>query len=220
MTTLISTPSLAQNPSETAPTPGSVTLDGVPWDLYQQLRDLPDNDHKRMIYNHGTLVIMSPTSLHHEWLSAVLNLLILDWADARNISIENSGSTTFQRGDLERALEPDQSYYVSHAANIRGAKKVDLSTDPPPDLALEVDVTSPSDIKLPVYAAIEVPEVWIWKADRLRPLVLRDGEYVEAQESTQLPGFPLTDASRIILTHWPAGQQAVRREFQAFVRQM
>lgn len=82
---------------------------------------------------------------------------------------------TFRRENLKKGLEPDQSYFIRHAADFLGTE-TDLETDPPPDLVLEVDVTSPSDLKLPVYAAMKVPEVWIWKADRLQPLVLRDGQ--------------------------------------------
>jgi len=220
MTTLISTPSITQIPSETASAPGSVTLHGVPWDLYCRLRELPGNDHQRMIYNHGTLVIMSPTSQFHEEISVFLNFLIFVWGEERNIDISYGRSMTFQRKDLEQGLEPDDCYYIRHAPQFRATKQIDLSTDPPPDLALEVDVTSPSEVKLPVYAALGVPEVWIWKADRLRPLVLGDGRYVEAQESTQLPGFPLADALRIMLEQWAAGPHAACREFRAFVRAM
>ena len=222
MTALISTPTptrvLAQDPSETAPDTGSVTLYGVPWDLYCELRDLPDNNHKRMIYNHGTLVIMSPTSQFHEELSIVLNFLIFVWGEERNIKISYGRSMTFQRKDLKQGLEPDNCYYIRHAAEFRATRQIDLSTDPPPDLALEVDVTSPSDVKLPVYAALGVPEVWIWKANCLRPLVLRDGQYVEVQESTELPGFPLVDALRIMHEQWAGGAHDICREFRAFVR--
>jgi len=192
----------------------------VPWDLYCRLRDLPENDHQRMIYNHGTLVIMSPNSLQHERLSAILNCLILDWALERNVEIESVQTTTFRREDLQKGLEPDQCYYVRHASQIRRAEKVDLSVNPPPDLVLEVDVTSPSDFKLPIYASLGVPEVWIWRANRLRPLVLREGRYAEEQVSTQLLGFPLDAAMRLITDNWIAGLNTIRREFRAFAQKL
>lgn len=92
MTTLITKPELAQEVlSEPTRALESVTLQGVPWSLYCQLRDLPDNRHKRMIYNSGTLVIMSPTSKRHERLSSILHLLIMDWGDERDIELSMGG---------------------------------------------------------------------------------------------------------------------------------
>lgn len=214
---LTSSTGRSQDPRESAPLE-MITLSGVPWELYFRLRDLPDNDHKRMIFDKATLVIMAPTTMRHERLSVLLNLLIFCWTDERDIDFECTGSMTLRREDLGVALEPDCSYYFSHAAEVRRIEQIELPLQPTPDLALEVDVNSPSKIKLPVYAALGVPEVWIWKADQLRLLVLREGQYVETQESTQLPGFPQVDAARIVLEHWSAGQQATCREFRAFVR--
>lgn len=66
-----------------------------------------------------------------------------------DVHVESLGSTTFRRGDLDRGFEPDSYFYIRNAASVRGKKRIDLSTDPPPDLVIEIDITSPSLDKFP-----------------------------------------------------------------------
>jgi hypothetical protein len=103
----------------------------------------------------------------------------------------------FQRADLERGLEPDRCYYIRHEAAIRDREHIDFDFDPPPDLVIEINHTAMSLDKMVIYAAMGVPEVWRWQAERLEVHVLTEGRYRRRKTSLCLPGFPfpvLTDA--------------------------
>jgi Uma2 family endonuclease len=145
-----------------------VVLRDVPWDLYTGLRDLRANDHVRMTYLDGTLILMSP-EYRHEQGSVQLALLVRMVAVTRGIKLAGTGMTTLRREDggprKGSGKEPDNGFYIgANEARIRGNTTIDLSVDPPPDLAIEVDNTSDSEIALPTYARIGVPEVWRYDA--------------------------------------------------------
>ncbi len=106
---------------------------------------------------------------------------------------EDLGSTTFRREDLERGFEPDSCFYIENKGRIRGKGRIDLTVDPPPDLVIEIDITSPSLDKVPIYARMKVPEVWRFDGQRLAILALEGTVYVESAQSTVLP--PLTGAT-------------------------
>ena len=98
-------------------------------------------------------------------MTATLAALIFAFARVRRIRMRPSSDVTLSREDLDRGLEGDVSYYIRHQAAIAGKDRLDMAGgDPPPDLAVEVDVTSPGVAKLPIYAALGVPEVWVWRA--------------------------------------------------------
>ena len=109
--------------------------------------------------------------------------------NARRQDYAPAGSTTFKSESLERGFEPDASYYVQHADRIRGLTRIDLETDPPPDLVIEIDVTHATLDKLPLYAALGVPEVWRHQGGRMQMYRLAAGSYVEIQDSKVIPGL-------------------------------
>ena len=119
------------------------------------------------------------------------------------------GSTTYRRGDIGRGFEPDASFYIRNEERIRGKPGIDLSVDPPPDLVIEVDITSPSLDKFPIYAHLGVREVWRYDGARAFIFVLEDGAYAEAGESAALPSLASDVLTRFIeesasleSTHW------------------
>lgn len=174
-------------------------LEGVTWDEYAALRAKPENAHVKLTYdgpNGGLLEIEMPLGLEHESLSDLLFELIVTYAKRRGLPYRGVGSVTQSRRDLRRGLEGDRSFYFTNEPAIRGKRRLDLTGgDPPPDLSVEVDVTSPGVAKLPIYAALGVPEVWVWSDDALTCHVLGDdGQYEETAESRELPGFPLAAA--------------------------
>ena len=130
--------------------------------------------------------IMSP-SPEHEAYNRSIALLVEFLAAELGIDVYNLGSTTFRREDLERGFEPDSCFYIENEERVRGKARIDLSVDPPPDLVIEIDITSPSFSKLPIYAQIGVPEVWRYDGERLKILVLEGSEYAETTESTVVP---------------------------------
>src|SRR5580658_7263974 len=117
-----------------------IVLDDVSWATYQNLLDDLEQRPIRLTYDNGSLEIMPPLPIH-EWWKGRLGRMIEMVSLERKIEIESLGSTTFSRHDLAKGLEPDECYYVAHAADIRGKQEIDLSVDAPPDLAVEVDIT-------------------------------------------------------------------------------
>jgi len=147
-----------------------MVLEGVPWGTYVGLRDLEENDHIRMTYLDGTLILMSPQFIHDRGADR-LSLLIRHVAEALAIDIAGTGNTTFRRrGRGKRkgiGKEPDTAFYVgANERRIRMNDEIDLEVDPPPDLAVEVDNKRDSRAALEIYARLRVPEVWRFHARR------------------------------------------------------
>jgi Uma2 family endonuclease len=190
-----------------------IFLGGVSWETYQLLRRAHENSNLRMTYDRGELEIVSP-SRKHEHISYLVGWMIDVWAVARRIDVAVGRNTTFGRRDLDRGLEPDNCYWITHEELMRDKEEVDLRFDPPPDLVLEVDVTRSSIPKLPIYAALGVPEVWHWKLDDLQVLRLdSQGEYRTKKGSIELRGFPLVAAAKLLVERTGKSDTAVIQEF-------
>ncbi len=170
-----------------------IVLEGVPWDLYERLRDLDSNRHVRMAYHDGTLEIMVSEYIH-ETEASRLGVFVRVVAEILDIDCTSARTTTLRRKGAEpkkgSAKEPDESFYIAHEPLVRTNRKIDLTVDPPPDLAIEVDNTRDSAGKLPIYAALGVPEVWRYDVNtevlwfgRLR----NDGTYAPIERSACLP---------------------------------
>ncbi|MGB3632601.1 MAG: Uma2 family endonuclease [Rubrobacteraceae bacterium] len=164
-------------------------LENVGWETYESLLSgRGENSVPRFTYDQGMLEIMSP-SPEHEAYNRSIALLVEFVAEELGIDVYDLGSTTFRREDLERGFEPDSCFYIQNEGQVRGKNRIDLDVDPPPDLVIEVDITSPSVNKLPIYAQIGVPEVWRYDGEKLEILQLGDDGYVKVPESAALPGL-------------------------------
>jgi Uma2 family endonuclease len=142
-------------------------LEGVPWTVYRVLRALPASRNVRMTYLDGTLHLMSPEYIHEKGASN-LAMLVLEVAQALSLDVEPTGTTTLRRKGRGKqrgvGKEPDTGFYVGiHAEMMRGRDAIKLSTDPPPDLVIEVDNKADSTAALPIYARLRVPEVWRYR---------------------------------------------------------
>jgi len=174
-----------------SPAERRVTLSGVSWETYQRvLAEHEDQNGTRFTYNEGALEIMV-LSARHEQPNRILALLVEMIGGELGIEVCPLGSTTFQRPDLLKGFEPDSGFYIAHAPAI-GGRDVDPAVDPPPDLIIEVDVTSSSLDRFPVFAAFGVPEVWRYDGTRVAIFRLEGARYVEVESSGALP--PLTGA--------------------------
>jgi len=174
-----------------------VILHGVTWATFERLlADRGDSAGVRLVYDQGTVELTMP-SPEHEWFKATLTQIVDAIACARDRHYENLASTTFTREDLGRGFEPDACFYIQHADAVRTLRRLNLTLDPPPDLVLEIDLTSPSLNKLPLYAALGVPEVWRYTREGIH-LYQRQGEGYEPIEVSRV--FPAV--SRADLTHF------------------
>ena len=181
-----------------SPAEQKVLLSNVSWETYERLlEDHLDSSVPRFTYDRGMLEILSP-SPEHEKLNRHIAQLVLAVTEEMGIEAEDLGSTTFRREDLERGFEPDSCFYIQNEEKIRGKDRIDLTVDPPPDLVIEVDITSPSVNKLPIYARLGVPEIWRYNGRDLKVLRLENDGYVEVSESITLSPLKSTTLSGLV----------------------
>ncbi len=173
----------------TTPAEQRVVLRNVSWEAYERLlRDHAEASSPRFFYDRGTLEIMSP-SAKHEQLKDAVTMLIAVIAEEFGLNHRGFGSTTFRREDLARGFEPDACFYFANEPRVRGKEEIDLMTDPPPDLVIEIDITRSSIDKMATFAVLGVPEVWRYDGERAQFFSLHGREYVEIAESATLSGL-------------------------------
>jgi Uma2 family endonuclease len=194
-------------------------LDNVSWDEYTRLLRSFEGRHLRLTYDRGRLEIMT-LSYEHEGSGRFLGRMIVTLTEELNLPVRDGGSTTFRRRKKKKGLEPDDCFWIAHEADVRNIKVINLRKDPPPDLALEVDVTHSSMNRMRIYASLNIPEVWRWDKDGLKFLTLNaDGKYDEAAVS---PTFPLpisaADLMPFITSRGQMDDNAVIRQFREWIR--
>ena len=193
-------------------------LSGVSWEFYEnvltELRDRP----VRVTFDRGSLEFTSP-SYRHESGGRVLGMLLDVAAEEFDIPVKGARSTTFRRKDLDRGLEPDDCFYIRNLDRILGKTELDLSVDPPPDLAIEVDITRSSRNRMGIYAALGVPEVWRWQAGRVWVYVLdENAEYQEQAGSPTFPRLPLDRLADFVQQSVDTDDTTLRRTFRTWLR--
>jgi Uma2 family endonuclease len=114
-------------------------------------------------------------------------------------------------------LEPDQCYYIQNEAAVRNRDRLDLTQDPPPDLAIEVDITSSSIDQLAIYAALGVPEVWHYDGQTLTIYHLVAGDYESHDRSLSLPQLTTTEVVRFLELRQTMGETSLIRQFRQWV---
>ncbi len=197
--------------------PGShLLIPNVTWEQYEALLEELGEERRvpRINYCNGTLELMSPLPAH-ERPHRIIGYIVTAILDAQGREWEDFGSTTFKK--LKQAgLEPDTCFYIQNASRVRDLLRMDMTQDPPPDLAIEADVTSKTT--LDAYAALQVPEVWIYDNGKLKIHLLQNGEY---QESSSSPTFPeLAIAEMIPRLVQQAFQEGTSKMLRNLRRQM
>jgi len=166
-----------------------VVLRNVSWPTYVALtEDLAECSSPRLTYDRGTLEIMTP-STDHERVNRRLHTFVETVCVAWKLRVDNVGSNTLRREDLQRGFEPDTCFYIHHASHVFGKERIDLEQDPPPDLVIEVEVTNTAIDKLALYSAVGVPEVWRWDGTSVIILALQEGRYRRVEDSRAIPGL-------------------------------
>ena len=174
----------------------SVHISGISWQTYESLLAEIGDRQIRVTYNRGNLEIMVP-SPEHEVYKEVLGRFVETLAEELDVKIQPLGSTTFKRPELS-GVEPDKFFYIQNISAIKGKKRIDMNQDPPPDLVVEIDITSRSENSLQIYADLGVPEVWIYNGVRFRINRLENGEYVECEISLAFPSVAVLEIVRFL----------------------
>ena len=172
---------------ERLPADSQITLRKITWDEYEELLDqVGEAPGLRISYDEGTVQIMTLSPEHENYAEFISGLMRLLSARLR-INIRFFGSTTIRKHRRSKGNEPDACFYVRNAPLIGNRVQLDFAVDPPPDIVVEIDIHHDSTAKLPIYAALGVPEVWRYDGYALTIQRLEQGQYVETEASPSLP---------------------------------
>jgi Uma2 family endonuclease len=195
-----------------------VTLRGLTWQAYQQiLHALPQSRAARLTYDRGILEITMPLE-DREYASELIGLFIRILVGEMGFKLKSLRSTTLDRADLDRGAEPDNAYYIQNQPQVAG-RRIDLATDPPPDLVVEVDMTHTDVDKNRLYGALGVPEFWRYNGQVWRIYQLQGNSYVECDRS---PTFPWVEKAYLydFLARAQQDEIAAEQAFREFVREL
>lgn len=196
-----------------------VILHNISWQQFENLLiDLGESRTARVAYDNGILEIMTPLP-EHEYYKEVLGDAIKEIAEVLERDYESLGSTIWKREIEQAGVEPDNCFYFQNEAEIRGKLDFDLSQDPPPDLVLEIDVTSKSLNRFPIYARLGVPEIWCYDAGELKIYQRGNEEYIEVEISSVFPTLPIQEIPQLIEQYRPQGRRAIRRAVRDWAKQ-
>lgn len=195
-----------------------VLFHDVSWQEFEAiLEELGEERTSRIAYSHGILEIMTPLP-EHETTKVFLGDFVKILLDEMGVEWISLGSTTFKQELMAAGIEPDDCFYIQNCLQMVGKKRLDLTIDPPPDLALEIDLTSKT--QMVAYEELKVPEVWCYDSGVLKIRVLHNGKYVSAQMSPTFPSLPLVEIMpQYIQRGQTEAMSAVRRSFRQWVRQ-
>jgi Uma2 family endonuclease len=195
-----------------------IQLQDVTWSEFEAiLNELGDKRACRIAYSGGVLEIRMPLPEHEvdkELVGDMVKILLEEF----DIDNECFGSTTFKRQDVAKGIEPDQCFYIRNHAAMLGKRRLDLTIDPPPDLSIEVDVTSKTG--LDAYRTLGVPELWRLENGQLRISLLQNGQYQDATFSPHFPNFPIIEGiSQFLERSQTEGRRLTLKAFRQWVKE-
>ena len=195
-----------------------LTLYDMSWEGYEALLMLLGDRPIRVTYNQGVLELRI-LSYRHERYKKILGRLLETLTEELEVPIAGGGSTTFRRQNLERGLEPDECFYIQNEPLVRGKQSIDLRQDPPPDLAIEVDITSSSINRMAIYAALGVPEAWRFDGELLTFHQRSGDAYRVVEVSPTFPQVRSVDLIGFIELAETTDDTTVFRQFRRWVRE-
>jgi Uma2 family endonuclease len=198
--------------------PERIVLFDVGWRVYEMLLEAVGDRNIRLTYDDGDLEIMTLSLSHENWKKRIARLIEM-LSFELNVPILSVGAITCKRGDLDKGLEPDESYYIQHEAQMRGKAEFNAESDPPPDLVVGIDISYRAISREKIYAAVGVPEVWRFDGQHLHALRLAsDRQYQATQVSLAFPALKVADLERFLKLYPTRDETSVIREFCEWVR--
>lgn len=175
-------------PAEIEP---KIVMDRISYAQYEAMNDAISERHDpRMIYAGGRLTLLSPSRLH-DWYAGLIDYLIAAVATASEVAWDIAGQATYRRPDREAGVEGDRAYYFGvNAEQMKGPQNIDLSTQPPPDLVVEVEHTHSADDAMVAWGRIGARELWRYDVGRQSISSwsrIEDGSYRPIAQSLFLP---------------------------------
>jgi Uma2 family endonuclease len=198
--------------------PDRVLLENISWQTYQSLlKDFEQQPAMRLTYDQGRLEIKMPLDPHESY-KKLLGRLVEALTEELGVEVRSLGSRTCDRKDLARGLEPDQCYYIQNEQAVWDKAQIDLAVDPPPDLAIEIDMSSSSLNRLSIYADLGVPEVWRYDGAVLTIYRLEAHNYQPCDRSFAFPQLTASDLERFLQLKKTTRENALIRLFREWIR--
>ena len=195
-----------------------VLLQNVDWECLEfLLKKLGENRATRLNYSQNILEIITPL-LPHESAKCNIDRLVSILCEELNLNLRSTGSLTLKREDLDRAAEPDNSYYIENEPLIRNKTNIDLTEDPPPDLIIEIEYSSSAINKLQLYEAIGVPELWRYNGKELFIYKLENGKYLQCENSTIFEAINIKEVTTFLEKQKNIGEIAMVKEFRSWLK--
>ena len=196
-----------------------VVVQNVSWQEFEDiLAESGKHRAARIAYSKGILEIITLLP-EHETNKLIITDFVEILLEGFNIEFYFLSSTTFKNELIETAIELDNCFYIENEARVRGKNELDLTIDPPPDLALEVEVAS--RISRDIYAALGVSELWHFDQGKLQINVLQQGKYVEMEFSPHFSDFPLQTVIPDYITQVKTvGRNKAKRSFRGWIRSL
>ncbi|QSJ18920.1 Uma2 family endonuclease [Nostoc sp. UHCC 0702] len=193
-------------------------LKDISWQQLENiLEEMGERRAARISYSHGWLEIMVPLA-EHEKDKELIGDLVKIILEQLQIDFEPFGSTTLKNERMRQAVEPDTSFYIPNQAAVIGKNRIDLTVDPPPDLAIEIDITSRT--RFENYEILGVPELWRYTQQGLEISLLQDGKYIKSQSSPNFPNIPIVElVNEYVQQCLTIGRSQAMRNFRNWVQQ-
>ncbi len=204
---------------ERLPAGAKLELFNIDWEEYEHLLTQTESFHpgRRLSYDRGRLVIVSP-SLEHERAKEFINSLVNALAEEMDLTIEPAGATTFKRKLLKKGVEADACFDVQNAARVIGRRTFRHREYPPPDVAVEIDMSYDALDKLSIYAALGVPEIWRYDGVTTRFYELAGETYQVAQNSRAFPALTANVVTQYLELRKTDGHTAALKAFRRMLR--
>ncbi len=198
----------------------TIILSNISWQTYQAiLADLGNHRAMRIAYNQKTLTLKMPSKLH-EIINRLLARIVKTLTEELNLEVVDMGSTTLQREDLQKAAEPDTAFYIQNADKLEGLDPA-IPAHLPPDLVIEVDITSPSTQRLEIYQVLGVPEVWRYtKRKGLEIYSLEARGYTESECSIAFPQVSASQLNKFLEQRQTQGENQVIRAVRSWIQEL
>lgn len=193
-------------------------LEDVSWQQLENiLAELGEGRAARLSYSNGILEIMVPLP-EHEKNKEIIGDMIKILLSERGINYDALGSTTLKNERMTQAVESDACFYIQNQAAVIGKNRLDMIVDPPPDLAIEIDLTART--QLDNYQILGVPELWRYTRQGLQINVLQGGQYIESDSSPTFPDIPIIELiNRYVQQNQVSGTSQAIQAFRNWLRE-
>jgi Uma2 family endonuclease len=195
-----------------------VNLPNISWQNYQNLKqDLGDRSGIRLSYNQGLLNIKMPSKIH-EIINRLLARIVSTLTEELSLEIVDMGSVTLDREDLARGVEPDTCFYIQNAQQLQGLNP-QISPDLPPDLVIEVDITSLSNQRMEIYQQLGIAEIWLYSVNQgLKIFHLQSQSYQEFPTSRAFPILTVAKINQVLSDRSCKSENSVIYDLRQWIR--